>query len=164
MKRHWLAAYTKARHETRVASQLEAKAVAFLLPTYERTSRWSDRFKRISTPLFPGYVFIHVSDDERTRVLQTSGVVRIVSAAGRPARLRDEEVAMLHECAARPREFQPHPFLRLGQRVRVTQGPFAGWEGILVHKKNAARLVVSVGQIMRSVAVNLDGADVEAVN
>lgn len=161
--RHWLAAYTKARHETAVARQLEAKAVTHLLPTYLRSSRWSDRIKRTPAPLFPGYVFVNVSDEERLRVLQTAGVANIVSVAGRPAPLREEDVVMLRECAARPRQFEPHPFLRVGQRVRVKQGPFAGWEGILTQRKNAARLVINMEQIMQSVSVDLDGADVEPV-
>jgi transcriptional antiterminator NusG len=162
-QRCWLAAYTKAQHENTVARQLEAKNVAFLLPTYVRSSRWSDRVKRMTLPLFPGYVFVHVRDDERVRVLQTAGVVNIVSVAGKPSPLREEEVAMLQECAARPHEVEPHAFLRVGQRVRVKHGPFEGWEGILSYKKNAARLVVSLEQIMQAVSVDLDGVDVEAV-
>ena len=162
-QRHWLAAYTKARHENTVARQLECKAVGFLLPTYARSARWSDRVKSVKAPLFPSYVFVHVNDDERVRVLQTAGVVNIVSVAGRPALLREEEVAMLRECAARPYAVEPHPFLRVGQRVRVTRGPFEGWEGVLTCKRSASRLVVNVEQIMQAVSVNLDGADVEAI-
>jgi transcription antitermination factor NusG len=161
-RRHWLAAYTKARHEYVVARQLESKAVAFLLPSFLRRARWSDRVQQVKAPLFPSYVFVHVNDEERVRVLQTAGVVNIVSMAGRPLPLRDEDVAVLRECNARPGKVEPHPFLRLGQRVRVKHGPFEGWEGILAYKKNAARLVVSLQQIMQSVSVDLDGADVEA--
>jgi transcription termination/antitermination protein NusG len=164
MTRSWLAAYTKARHETAVARQLEAKEVSFLLPTYVKSSQWSDRVKRVLAPLFPSYVFVHVTDEERVRVLQTTGVVSFVSMAGRPSTLCDEEVTLLRECAARPREFVPHPFLHPGQKVKVKHGPFAGWEGVLAYKKNSARLVISVAQIMRSVSVELAGADVEAVN
>ena len=163
-ERLWLAAYTRARHECTVARQLEQKNVEFLLPTYTRLSRWSDRVKRILAPLFPSYVFVHVSNDERVRVLQTAGVVNLVSVAGKPAPLRDDEVAMLGACMARPNDVKPYPFLRVGQRVRVKHGPFAGWEGILTCRKNATRLVVSVEQIMQSVAVNLDGAEVEALS
>ena len=47
--------------------------------------------------------------------------------------------------------------------MRVKQGPFEGWQGILVYKKNAARLVVSLEQIMQSVSVELDGMDVEPI-
>jgi transcriptional antiterminator NusG len=114
-------------------------------------------------PLFPGYVFVNVSDEERVRVLQTAGVVSIVSIAGKPAPLREAEVEMLKQCTTRPQQFEPHPFLCIGQRVRVKYGPFEGWQGILVHKRNSTRLIVSLEQIMRSVAVELEGADVEPV-
>src|ERR1017187_2035365 len=101
MQRHWLAAYTKARHEYAVARQLESKAVAFLLPTYARSARWSDRTKRVQAPLFPSYVFVHVSDDERVRVLQTAGVVKIVSVAGGPGPWRGAAHALMGEGVAR---------------------------------------------------------------
>jgi transcription antitermination factor NusG len=162
-QRHWLVVYTRARHENTVARQLESKAVDFLLPTYALSARWSDRVKRVKSPLFPCYVFVHVNDDERVCVLQTAGVVNIVSVAGKPAALRDEEIAVLRECVVRPDDVEPHPFLQVGQRVRVKHGPFEGWEGILAYKKNSARLVVNVRQIMQSVSVNLDGADVEEI-
>lgn len=164
MTRNWLAAYTRARHETAVARQLEAKEVPFLLPTYVKSSQWSDRIKRVLAPLFPSYVFVNVNDEERVRVLQTAGVVSFVSMAGRPCPLCAEEVKLLQECAARPQVFEPHPFLCVGQRVKVMHGPFAGWEGVLSFKKNSARLVISVEQIMRSVSVELAGTDVEALN
>ena len=163
-ERLWLAAYTRARHECVVAHQLERKQVEFLLPTYMRISRWSDRLKRVLAPLFPNYIFVHVSGEERLQVLQTAGVVRVVSVAGKPAELRDDEITMLRTCMARPNEVEPHPFLKVGQRVRVKHGPFAGWEGILTRKNNATRLVVSVEHLMRSVAVNFDDAEVEAVS
>jgi transcription antitermination factor NusG len=118
----------------------------------------------VAAPLFPSYVFVNVSDQERVRVLQTAGVVNIVSVAGKPAALRPHEVALLRECVAHPSHVEPYPYLRAGHRVRVRRGPFAGWEGVLAYKKNAARLVISVEQIMQSVAVDLDGADLEALD
>ena len=160
-ERRWLAAHTRSRHENQVASQLGRKGVEALLPTYEKFTRWTDRIRRARAPLFPGYVFVRVSEAERLPVLQTSGVVNLVSFAGRPAPLRDEEVERLRVCGVQGSEVEPHPFLRAGQRVRVKHGPFAGWEGVLVHKQNAARLIVNVEQISRSIAINIHGADVE---
>jgi transcriptional antiterminator NusG len=163
-ERLWLVAYTRARHECSVARQLESKDVAFLLPQFVRTSRWSDRTQHAMVPLFPGYVFVNVSDCERVRVLQTAGVVNILSMGDKPAPLRQEEVAMLRECVARPYAVEPHEFLPVGQRVRVKHGPFAGWEGILARKKNSARLVIGLEQIMQSVSVDIDSADIEVIN
>ena len=98
-------------------------------------ARWSDRIKRSEAPLFPGYIFVHVSDRERVPVLETMGVVYLVSIAGQPAVLSDEDVERLLACALRPGDVEPHPYLRIGHRVRVKHGPFVGWEGTLVEKQ-----------------------------
>lgn len=162
-ERYWLAAYTRSCHERHVADQLRVKGVESLLPTYERFSRWSDRVRRSRAPLFPGYVFVHVSHEERVPVLQTAGVVNIVSVGGKPSPLREEEIERLRTCGAHAGLVEPHPFLRIGHQVRVKHGPFAGWQGILVEKQNGARLVIAVEHVMQCVAINLHGADVEAV-
>jgi len=162
-RRCWLAAYTRAHHEHRVAEQLRHKQLEFLLPTYERLTRWSDRIRRSQAPLFPGYVFVHISDNQRVPVLETLGVVHFVSVAGRPALLDNEDVHRLQLCGLWSRDIEPHPYLKIGQRVRVKHGPFAGWEGTLAEKQNSCRLIVTIDQIMKSVAINLHGADIEAV-
>ena len=163
-RRCWLAAYTRSRHERRVADQLRLKNLEFLLPTYQRLSRWSDRIQRTDAPLFPGYIFVHISAQERVPVLETGGVVHLVSSAGKPAVLGDDDVERLRACSFRSGDVEPHPYLRIGHRVRVKHGPFAGWEGTLVEKQNSVRLVITVDQIMKSVAINLHGADVAAID
>ncbi len=164
MNRKWLAAYTRSRQEHRVARQLHEQGIANLLPLYEKFSRWSDRIQRVQAPLFPGYVFVNIEDRERAHVLRTPGVVKIVSSAGKPYSLPDHEVEILRACLQRPSEVEPHPYLRVGHRVRIRYGPFAGWDGILVEKKNSARVVVNVEQIMQAVAVNIHLADIEAAS
>ena len=161
-RRCWLAAYTRSRYEHEVARQFGQKNLEHLLPTYERLSRWSDRIKRSHTPLFPGYVFVRISESERLPVLQTLGVVNLVSVAGEPAILGDDEVDRLRTCL-HAADVEPHPYLRVGRRVRVKHGPFAGLEGTLLDKQNARRLVVTIEQIQQSIAINLHTADVEAI-
>jgi transcription antitermination factor NusG len=163
-RRCWLAAYTRSQHERQVASQLHRKNLEFLLPTYQRFTRWSDRIKRSDAPLFPGYIFVHIRDSERVPVLETAGVVKLVSIGGKPAVLGDDDIERLQTCALHCADVEPHPYLRIGHRVRVKHGPFAGWEGTLVEKQNARRLVVNVEQISQSVAINLEGADVESMS
>lgn len=162
--RCWLAAYTRSRHEQRVAQQLQQKDVECLLPTFERLTRWSDRVKRARAPLFPGYVFVQVSPADRMRVLEMTGVVNLVSRAGRAVELSPHDIAQLRACCLLAHNIEPHPYLKIGRRVRVKYGPFAGWEGTLVEKQNSRRLVITIEQIMKAVAINLDGADVEALN
>jgi transcription antitermination factor NusG len=160
-RRCWLAAYTRSRHEQQVARQLGQKELEYMLPTYERLIRWSDRIRRVQMPLFPSYIFVHICEDERRTLLETVGIVQLVSVAGRPALLADEEVERLRSCMSGSADVEPHPYLSIGHRVRVKHGPFAGWEGTLLEKQNSRRLVVNIEQIMKSIAVNIHSADVE---
>ena len=162
-RRCWHAAYTRSRHENRVAHQFHAKGLQFLLPTYDRLIRWSDREMRAPAPLFPGYVFVNVSDREQIRVLETGGVVHLVTTGGAPVTLSDFDIEQLRICSSCPNDVEPYPSLKIGQRVRVKYGPFAGWEGQLVEKQNSRRLVITIQRIMRSVSVNLYGVDVDPI-
>lgn len=155
----WLAAYTCAHHEKQVARQLKDRRIECFLPLYRAVHRWKDRRKELDIPLFPGYVFVQLPADDRVRVLQIPGVVRFVSFGGRPAPVDNADIESLRNGIVDGVRAQPHPYLKIGRRVRVKHGPLAGTEGILVRKKDKLRVVISVDLIMRSVAVEIEAAD-----
>ncbi len=157
----WYAAYTSANHEKRVAEQLEVRSVEHFVPLYESMRRWKDRKVRLQLPLFPGYVFVRLALRDRLRVLEVPGVARLVGFNGLPCALPDSEIEALKAGLASGVRAEPHPYLTVGRRVRVKTGPLAGVEGVLKRKKNSARLVISLDLIMRSVAVDVEAADVE---
>src|SRR5690348_1640448 len=78
LEQHWYAAYTCANHEKQVASQLDVRVVEHFLPLYGSVRRWKDRRVTLDLPLFPGYVFIRLALQDRLRVLEIPGVVRLV--------------------------------------------------------------------------------------
>ena len=156
----WYAAYTSANHEKRVALQLGQRSVEHFLPLYESVRRWKDRQVRLQMPLFPGYVFVQLALRDRLQVLQVPGVAKLVGFNGTPAALPPEEIETLRRGLQGGLRAEPHPFLTVGRRVRIIAGPFAGLEGILKRKKSRLRVVVSLELIQRSVAVDVDAADV----
>lgn len=156
----WYAAYTCANHEKRVAAELGARDVEHFLPLYGSVRRWKDRRVTLDLPLFPGYVFVRLALCERLRALQIPSVVRLVGCGGLPTALPDTEIEIMRSGLSQSLCAEPHPFLAVGRRVRITAGPFAGLEGILKRKKSNLRVVVSLGLIQRSVAVDVDAADV----
>lgn len=156
----WYAAYTCPRHEKYVARQLDERSIDSL-PLYRSLRRWKDRRKQIELPLFPGYVFVHFDLQQRLRILGLTGVVRLVSFNGQPARLPEHDIETLRKGLDLQIYAEPHPYLRVGRRVRVVHGPMAGTEGILVRKKEKYRLVISLEAIMRSIAVEVDATDVQ---
>jgi transcription antitermination factor NusG len=156
----WYAAYTCANHEKRVAAELHSRTIEHFLPVYSSTRRWKDRRVKLDLPLFPGYVFVRLALCNRLRVLEVPSVVQLVGFSGKPAPLPDEEMEVLRAGLSQGLRAEPHPFLTAGRRVRITGGPFAGLEGVLKKRKNSLRVVVSLNLIQRSVAVDVDVADV----
>jgi transcription antitermination factor NusG len=159
----WYAAYTRANHEFRVSGQLAERGVENFLPQYESLRKWKDRKVRLRMPLFPGYVFVHLVLQNRLRVLQVPGVACLVGFAGSPAAVPEEEFAKIRGFLEQGLRAQPHPYLPAGRRVRVHNGPLCGMEGIILRRKNGCRLVISLELIQRSMAVDIDATDVEAL-
>jgi transcription antitermination factor NusG len=158
---HWYATHVCSRHEKQVVSQLQEREVDCFLPVYRSVRRWKDRRKELDLALFPGYVFVHMDLKDRLRVLQLPGVVRFVSFNGHPAALPDSDIESLSYGLASGIRAEPHPYLKVGMRARVRSGPMAGAQGILIRRKDKFRVVLSIDIIMRSVAVEVDEADVE---
>ena len=117
--------------------------------------------KPSSWSLFPGYVFVRIAMQDRLQVLRLPGVVQLVSSSGQPVALPDAEIDALRCGLAGNVCVQPHPFLKVGRRVRVHSGPMTGMEGILVRKKDKFRVVLSIELIQRSVAMEVDETDIE---
>jgi transcription antitermination factor NusG len=163
LEQHWYAVQTCANHEKRVREQLDLRAVETYLPVYGSVRRWKDRRVHLELPLFPGYVFVRLALRDRLPVLQTPSVVRLVGFGGRPYALPDGEIEMLRQGLTPEMRAEPYPYLKVGQRVRVRSGPLQALEGILVRKKNGSRFVISLDLIMRSVAAEIDVAELEPV-
>jgi transcription antitermination factor NusG len=157
---NWYALYTCPRHEKCVAQQIEERSIACFLPLYRSVRRWKDRRKELELALFPGYVFVRLAPQDRLRVLQLPSAVRLVSFNGQPAVLPEAEIEALRRRLTGG-GVEPHPYLRVGRRVRVCGGPMQGLEGIIVRRKDRCRVVFSLDLIMRSVAVEVDESDVE---
>ncbi|HET9177840.1 MAG TPA: UpxY family transcription antiterminator [Terriglobia bacterium] len=157
----WYAVYTRSRHEKSVAEQLHGKGVETFLPLYQTVRRWKNGEHRVELPLFPGYAFARFSLADRLPVLKVPGVVRLVGFNGVPAALEDREVEDLRQALAAGVAAWPHPYLTEGSRVRITAGPLAGRQGILVRRQGTVRVVLSIDLIQRSVLVDVAADSLE---
>lgn len=158
---HWYAAYTNSNHEKRVGEELTHRSVEHFLPLYGSVRQWKDRKVHVQLPLFPGYVFVRLAICDRMHVLQIPGVAKLVGFSGMPTPLPQGEIESLRLSLLNGVRAEPHPYLRVGHRVRVKSGPFMGLEGILKREKNQNRLVVSLDLLLRSVAVEVSAMELE---
>jgi transcription antitermination factor NusG len=159
----WYAVCTRSNHEKCAAAQLDLRSIEHFLPLYETVRNWKDRRKRVEFPLFPGYIFVRIALQERMRVLLTPGIVRLVGFDNRPAALPIEEIEALRSVLVHGVHSEPHPYLSVGRRVRITRGALAGMEGVLIRKKGRVRLVLSIDLIRQSAMIEVDSADVGVI-
>ncbi|HEY1904224.1 MAG TPA: UpxY family transcription antiterminator [Terracidiphilus sp.] len=158
----WFAVYTVSRHEKRVAQHLTQREIEFFLPLYKAERKWNDGSRvTLDLPLFPGYLFVRIKRVERARVLDVPGALAVVGGSGRePVALPDEAIETLRDGLHR-RRVEPHPLLTVGQRARIRSGALAGMEGVVLRMKNSFRVVLTIEHIQRSIAVEVDGNDLE---
>ena len=159
----WYAVHTRARHEKRIAAQFEEKHVCTFLPVLRQIHRWSDRRISVEVPMFSCYAFVRMvqTSDERLKVLRTPGVLSFVGSEGHGTPIPDEQIESLKTAISMHVPCFPHPFLSAGRRVRIRGGSLEGLEGILVRQGADHSLVVSVDLLHRSIAIRVEGYDIE---
>jgi transcription antitermination factor NusG len=161
---NWYAVQTRARNEKAISERLQEQGLTTFLPLVTEIRRWSDRKKKVELPLFSCYVFVKLvpsNNDDRMRVYRTNGVFRIVSMRGEAIPIPDEQIDALRTVVTRQVPWSAHPFLKIGQRVRIRGGSLEGVEGVLLSQSEGRTLIISVDAIQRSLAVRVEGYEVE---
>jgi transcriptional antiterminator NusG len=162
---NWYAVQTRARHEKVVANRLCEKGVTTFYPTVTEVHRWSDRKKTIELPLFNCYLFVKLmpSNEDRQKVLRIDSVLGFAGNPGWGTPIPSEQIDAVRTLVNEQLPYSCHPFLETGQRVRICHGALNGLEGILVSRKGDRKLIISVDAMQRSLAVQIDGFDVEPI-
>ena len=128
--RNWYAVYTVPQHEKSVVKHLDLREIESFLPVYETVRVWKNRqWMKLTLPLFPTYLFVHIDFRERARVLQSPGVLQIVGNSG-CAYIPDSEVEFLRSGFCRQR-IEPYRDLVVGEKVRIKSGVMQGLQGLL---------------------------------
>ncbi len=145
--RNWYALYTKPRSEKKATERLTINGFEVYCPLIKTVRQWSDRKKKVQLPMFPGYVFAHVTEIERTQVLMDAGVLNFVYWLGKPAIIRESEIEAIREISENGIEVQINSdVFEKGQLVKIPEGPFKGMTG-MVDKLDKKKVMVLVEQL-----------------
>jgi transcriptional antiterminator NusG len=159
----WFAVHTRARHEKKVAVDLERAQVETFLPTVRELHTWSDRRKEVEVPLFSCYVFVHICSKSRERlVVQTTGGVLAFAGTHGGTPIPAEEINAIRSVVMARMPFERCAFQK-GQRVRVRGGALDGVVGVLQSNPHQERrLMISVEAINQSLSLCVEGYRLEA--
>lgn len=163
----WFAVWTRSQCEPKVEDGLRRRAYEVFLPRVRVPSRRRDRRVVLEQPLFPGYVFLRFvpSRTGYIEVASTEGVVRVLGErwdALHP--IADEQVEAVRRIVTRGERVRALPWIRVGDRVRIIDGPLAALEGFVqAWRAGRATFVVSVDLLQRSVGVEVSAEVVERI-
>jgi transcription antitermination factor NusG len=161
---NWYAVQTRARNEKVIAERLQEQGLITFLPLVTEIRSWSDRKKKVELPLFSCYVFVKLvfgNNEARMRLYRTNGVFGIVSMRGEAIPIPEEQIEALRTVVTQKIAWSAHDFLKVGQRVRIRGGSMDGVEGVLLSRDGDRTLIISVDAIQRSLAVRVEGYEVE---
>jgi transcription antitermination factor NusG len=164
-KAAWFAIQTRSKHERVVSNYLANRGVTHYLPTLVEVRRWSDRRKKVECPLFPGYLFVEIiaENERRVEVLRAPGMVRFVGPGPEGTAIPSCQIESVKKLVDQNLPWTTYPFLKSGQRVRLRGGALDRVEGIFLRRGGEGTLVVSIDAIQRSLAVSVQGYDLEVI-
>ena len=153
----WYAIRVRSKFENAAFAGLTGRGYEAFLPLCRSRRRWSDRVKELDLPLFPGYLFCRFDAQDRLLpILTAPGVVAIVGVGKIPVSIDEREIADIRAILRSGLAAHACPYVGVGSRVRIEEGPLAGLEGFVTNTDKVLRLIVSVNLLQRSVAVEID--------
>ncbi len=148
MSRKWLAIYSRPRWEKKVTQLLREKGLESYCPLNKVRRKWSDRVKLVEEPLFKSYVFVKISDEDRTEVRMTPGVINFVYWNGKPAHIKEKEINAIKQFLDEHENVEVEPLaLEVNQRVKIMTGPLMDQEGAVLgfNRKTVKVIIESLG-------------------
>jgi transcription antitermination factor NusG len=152
----WFVVHGKTNRERSIGNALAATGFEVFLPLGQIKRQWSDRIKRSTIPLFPGYIFCRLDIRDKLTVLKTPGVISIVGRGKEPVPLADDEVCNVRIMVDSGLCAYPWPYVIAGRPIEICEGPLRGLRAIVLEEDaTTRRLIVSVELLNRSVAVGI---------
>jgi transcription antitermination factor NusG len=154
MSGRWWVAHVRSRQEKSLARYLLQHEIAYYLPQIEKKTKRGYRTITSYLPLFPGYLFFCGFERQTSRALRSQVVVKLLAPFDQLE--FENDLRQLYELQQSNARLTLYPHLRSGDSVLITEGVFAGYQGVIVRERSEGRLIVSVSFIRQSVAVEID--------
>ncbi|PIS29104.1 MAG: antitermination protein NusG [Candidatus Marinimicrobia bacterium CG08_land_8_20_14_0_20_45_22] len=153
---HWYAVYTKSRHEKKVVELLTVKGIESYLPLVSDIHNWSDRKQMVQEPLIRGYVFVRILLKQTLYVLETYGVVRIVTFKRQYATIPDFQIDALKRVLECGVGLSAKNYLQVGKMVEISSGPMKGVIGKIQRIENKEKFVIALDAVQMAFEVQVN--------
>lgn len=148
----WYVVYTKPNNEKKVAQLLDKKGIETYCPVEETIKQWSDRKKKIQTPLFRSYIFVFLNDydGEKVEVLMLPGVVRFLFWLGKPGIVKENEIKAIREFISQYKGSNITVQFNPGDIIGIKEGPLTGQSATVISIRGNKAIL-----LLKSLKMNL---------
>ncbi|MCG8697385.1 MAG: UpxY family transcription antiterminator [Bacteroidales bacterium] len=153
--KNWYAVYTRSKAEKSVSKLLKEDNITEYLPLVKTLRQWSDRKKYVTLPLFNSYIFVHITEIEKLRVLQCPGVVCFVTIGQELINIPENQINAIKEFVQNDYDLNINFEPVEGQKVKVNRGPMKGLEGVIVKKNGSHKLQVKIEAINQFITLTV---------
>lgn len=130
---HWYAVYTRPRWEKKIALKLEAKGYEAYCPLNRVVRQWSDRKKTVHEPLFKGYVFVQVREEDKWKVREVDGILNYVYWNGKPGIIHHREIETIKRFLNQFTDVEVTEYKLMPEsRVKIKAGILMNYEGTVI--------------------------------
>jgi transcriptional antiterminator RfaH len=158
----WWVAHTKSRNEKALAHDLIRKDITYFLPMSWKVRRRRGRTIRSLLPLFSGYLFFCGEENQRIKLLRTNRVANLIEVKNQQRLF--EELLQIEQALRAGAPLVPYKYIKAGQHCRVTAGPLADLEGIVVKTRGVMRLVLQIDMLGQAASVEIDINMIEVID
>jgi len=155
----WFVAHTRPRCEKKLTEYCEENDLSAVLPCYKAAHKYRGKTVVFRKPLFPGYVFLHIQNDDRRKVAQSDFVANLLEVFDQEtlARQLDEILSALETDL----EIRLAPTIGEGMRVKIKSGPLRGMEGWVEKRQGVTLVLLRLDFIGQAAAIQLEATDLE---
>jgi transcription antitermination factor NusG len=158
----WYVLHTRSRQEKALAEQLHKFSIEHFLPLVEIERQYGHRRRLVERPLFPSYVFMRGTREDRAQALTTNRIANVLEVQDQVMLAR--ELQQVRAAIAAGVTLDPYAFLHVGHWVRVRSGPLMGLEGRVEDRRKAHRLVLQVEVLGQATSLEIDAELLEPMD
>jgi len=165
-KEKWYAVVTRPKAEKKVYARLLEMNFNSYLPLVVSIKQWSDRKKRVESPLIPSYVFVKTEERNLSMILGELGVVRVFKFLKKPAVILESEIEILKILVNDSENVTVLDAVNFckGERVKIMKGPFLGMEAECIQFQGKHRIIIRTVALGVVMEVNIPMSFVEKID
>src|SRR5271156_5525345 len=157
----WFVAHTKPRCEKKLVRYCRREDIAATLPCYQAAHKYQRKTVVFEKPLFPGYVFLQMSNQQRGKVYQSDCLANLLEVIDQE--LFSQQLSEILCALETGLEIRLAPAIGEGMRVKIKNGPLQGIDGWVVRRYGMTTVLLRLDFIGQAAALRLEATDLELI-